>query len=101
MTVVENVVQKMADLPPGSQLEVLDFVEIPWQKSPQNDGLSTILKGFGLVKERTSRPRTSPKPGVKCGVSTTARRNIVSDYRGCRGSQERCIYDLVKIWRLA
>jgi len=33
MTVIENVVQRLAELPPGSQLEVLDFVEFLAQKS--------------------------------------------------------------------
>ena len=39
MTVIENVVQKLADLPPGSQLEVLDFVEFLAKKSGQRHPL--------------------------------------------------------------
>jgi hypothetical protein len=35
MTVIENVAQKLAELPPGSQLEVLDFVEFLAKKSSQ------------------------------------------------------------------
>lgn len=35
MTVIENVVQRLAELPPGSQLEVLDFVEFLSQKSSE------------------------------------------------------------------
>lgn len=33
MTVIENVVQRLAALPPGSQIEVLDFVEFLAKKS--------------------------------------------------------------------
>jgi hypothetical protein len=33
MTVIENVVQRLAALPPGSQIEVLDFVEFLATKS--------------------------------------------------------------------
>jgi hypothetical protein len=32
MTVIENVVQKLAQLPPSQQLEVLDFVDFLSQK---------------------------------------------------------------------
>jgi hypothetical protein len=32
MTVIENVVQRLAHLPPGSQLEVLDFAEFLAEK---------------------------------------------------------------------
>jgi hypothetical protein len=39
MTVIENVVQKLAELPPGSQLEVLDFVEFLAKKSSQQQQL--------------------------------------------------------------
>jgi hypothetical protein len=35
MTVIENVVQKLGELPPGVQLEVLDFVEFMAKKSGQ------------------------------------------------------------------
>ncbi len=39
MTVIENVVQKLAGLPPGGQLEVLDFVEFLAKKSGQRGPL--------------------------------------------------------------
>ena len=39
MTVVENVMQKMAELPPGSQLEVLDFVEFLAKKTSERQPL--------------------------------------------------------------
>ena len=39
MTVIENVVQKLAELPPGSQLEVLDFVEFLAKKTGERRSL--------------------------------------------------------------
>ena len=48
MTVIENVVQRLAELPPGSQLEVLDFVEFLAQKSRGNPEESRARQGAGV-----------------------------------------------------
>lgn len=39
MTVIENVVQKLAQLPPSRQLEVLDFVDFLTEKKSQKEPL--------------------------------------------------------------
>jgi hypothetical protein len=71
MTIEQQVLEKLHDLPPEKQKEVLDFVDFLKEK---NEGpkkpLRSLLGLWSDPQHSTSRKKTSPKLAAKCGATS-------------------------------